>query len=368
MVFDEVSGTAVWYAPSGRFEDVAVGLYRVACDVEEVCPKLRGRWNCSDSGELSEEGIASTISWTRVSGISHADGSPVMVQGGMVEAWRDTDSSVLGPEDLLASMIFSRDLETAEKQQVDFKVFGVGPGVLSVLVRSMVRHLRPDHVWGVDDDGFVDDLMGHETANKKWTPLVGAVSWVRGLSGDVVVGYPVRGVEEYEGGLYFEAVSDRAGVVLAGLADHLEHLRVREGFGLDRSGYPESDERYQWDPPVRGNPVFQSVVAGVEIPGDGSPLPVYRVAGGPWGEDVEFHGHLWRGNDEVFVTALGGFPDGMTDYVIQGWGELARCQVGVLPEAAVNEWYLDNQSLVDRLTQYFTKEHIPTTIHYHPAG
>ena len=90
---------------------------------------------------------------------------------------------------------------------------------------------------------------------------------------------------------------------------------------------------------------------------------------------LPFHGHVWRSvpdpatnqphPQEIFLTALGGFPTNLPDTIIDGWAEHATHQIASIPPTAHNEWHLDNRDLANRLRQHFHDHNIPTRVYSH---
>lgn len=375
------SSVAVWYVTQGELRDLAPGLSRVLRDVNEVVPELcDDSWSFFVGGSfdvnegVNPEDIAASIKIRPVTGAWRWDGSPVTVERGGGSAYVGGEPGRFDIENNRANLRFYRDDGDSERQEVDLTVRGVSCDVLRVTVRSMVTHLEPDFVWGVNDD-FVSGLRAFQTAGRKFVPMVGVISWVRGLSADELVGHPVVNVEDYHNGLYFEAVSDQAGSALAALSDHLEHIKTRERLGMDPYYSPAPGSVYEHGTPLFGDRSYQARVVGVELPGDGGVPPVYEMRSFDGKPELVFHGHVSRsvtsedGHDqlvEVFLTALGGFPADLSDDLITKWGELARQQLAVIPEGGRNEWHLDNETLADRVRHYFQDQGIETEVIYHP--
>ena len=355
--------TAIWFNPDGKLRDFTPGVSRFLKDTEEIVPESKGKWFIIEENSTDAEVIASAISTSKVPGVRNADGSPVYSEGVSGEAYLAGDPDNFESDNFLGRFSLNRDVDQAEQQTFDLLLHRSTFPMLSKLVRSAAKHLHPDYISGINI-AFNQDMINARTASWDAVPLVGLVSWVRGLHPHELAGYPVTNIEEYEGGLYFEAISDQAGTTLAQLADHLEHIGTRHTLGLlpehSNSVWPN---RPGAPTPLYGNPTFQAYVAGLELPEDGSPLPVYVITD-PHGKELPFHGHVWRSvpdpatnqphPQEIFLTALGGFPTNLPDTVIEDWAEHATHQIASIPPTAHNEWHLDNRDLANRLRQHST--------------
>lgn len=367
--------TAIWFNPDGTLRDFTPGVSRFLKDAEEIVPESKGNWFIIEENSSTDaEVIASAISTRKVPGVRNADGSPVYSEGVSGEAYLDGDDDNLALENSVGRFRLHRDVDQAEQQTFDLLLHRSTFPMLSKLVRSAAKHLRPDYISGINI-AFNQDMINARTASWDAVPLVGLVSWIRDLHPRELAGYPVTNIEEYEGGLYFEAISDQAGTTLAQLADHLEHIGTRHALGLlperSNSVWPN---RPGAPTPLYGNPTFQAYVAGLELPEDGSPLPVYVITD-PHGKELPFHGHVWRSvpdpttnqphPQEIFLTALGGFPTNLPDTIIEGWAQHAIHQIASIPPTAHNEWHLDNRDLANRLRQHFHDHNIPTRVYSH---
>ena len=366
--------TAIWLNPDGKLRDFAPGVSRFLKDAEEIVPESKGNWFIIEENSTDAEVIASAISTSKALGTRKVDGSPVFYENVSGEAYLDGDDDNLELDNFVGRFWLHKDVDTAAEQTFDLLLHRSTFPMLSKLVRSAAKHLHPDYISG-SNDVFNQDMINARTASWNAVPLVGLVSWVRNLHPHELAGYPVTNIEEYEGGLYFEAISDQAGTTLAQLADHLEHIGTRHTLGLlperSNSVWPN---RPGAPTPLYGNPTFQAYVAGLELPEDGSPLPVYVITD-PHGKELPFHGHVWRSvpdpatnqphPQEIFLTALGGFPTNLPDTVIEGWAEHATHQIAAIPPTAHNEWHLDNRDLANRLRQHFHDHNIPTRVYSH---
>ena len=366
--------TAIWFNPDGKLRDFAPGVSRFLKDAEEIVPESKGNWFIIEENSTDAEVIASAISTSKALGTRKVDGSPVFYENVSGEAYLDGDDDNLELENSVGSFWLHKDVDTAAEQKFDLILHRSTFPMLSELVRSTAKHLHPDYISGINI-AFNQDMINARTASWNAVPLVGLVSWIRDLHPRELAGYPVTNIEQYEGGLYFEAISDQAGTTLAQLADHLEHIGTRHALGLlperSNSVWPN---RPGAPTPLYGNPTFQAYVAGLELPEDGSPLPVYVITD-PHGKELPFHGHVWRSvpdpatnqphPQEIFLTALGGFPTNLPDTIIEGWAEHATHQIASIPPTAHNEWHLDNRDLANRLRQHFHDHNIPTRVYSH---
>ena len=366
--------TAIWFNPDGTLRDFAPGVSRFLKDTEEIVPDSKGKWFIIEENSTDAEVIASAISTSKALGTRKVDGSPVFYENVSGEAYLDGNDDNLEPDNSVGSFWLHKDVDTAAEQTFDLLLHRSTFPMLSKLVRSAAKHLRPDYISG-SNDVFNQDMINARTASWNAVPLVGLVSWIRGLHPRELAGYPVTNIEEYEGGLYFEAISDQAGTTLAQLADHLEHIGTRHALGLlperSNSVWPN---RPGAPTPLYGNPTFQAYVAGLEIPEDGSPLPVYVITD-PHGKELPFQGQVWLSvpdpttnqhkHKEIFINALGGFPTNLPDTIIEGWAQHAIHQIASIPPTAHNEWHLDNRDLANRLRQHFHDHNIPTRVYSH---
>ena len=366
--------TAIWFNPDGTLRDFAPGVSRFLKDTEEIVPDSKGKWFIIEENSTDAEVIASAISTSKALGTRKVDGSPVFYENVSGEAYLDGNDDNLEPDNSVGSFWLHKDVDTAAEQTFDLLLHRSTFPMLSKLVRSAAKHLRPDYISG-SNDVFNQDMINARTASWNAVPLVGLVSWIRGLHPRELAGYPVTNIEEYEGGLYFEAISDQAGTTLAQLADHLEHIGTRHTLGLlperSNSVWPN---RPGAPPPRNGHPTIQAYVAGRALPADGSPRPRDGDPA-PHGKELPFHGHVWRSvpdpttnqshPQEIFLTALGGFPTNLPDTIIEGWAQHATHQIASIPPTAHNEWHLDNRDLANRLRQHFHDHNIPTRVYSH---
>ena len=222
--------TAIWFNPDGTLRYFAPGVSRFLKDTEEIVPNSKGNWFIIEENSTDAEVIASAISTSKVPGVRNADGSPVYSEGVSGEAYLDGDPDNFESDNFLGRFSLDRDVDQAEQQTFDLLLHRSTFPMLSELVRSAAKHLHPDYISGINI-AFNQDMINARTASWNAVPLVGLVSWVRGLHPQELAGYPVTNIEEYEGGLYFEAISDQAGTTLAQLADHLEHIGTRHEIG-----------------------------------------------------------------------------------------------------------------------------------------
>ena len=365
--------SAIWLNPVGELRDAAPGVSRVLQDIERLAPESQGKWFVmGEENGIDPETIASSIYTQAIEGIKKADGSPVFTEGTSGQAFFDGDPDNYEIENSIGNFSLHGNTDRPERQMFDLILHKSNFSLLSELVRSTAKHLHPDYI-SASNNTFIRDMLHGRTASWRELSLVGLVSWVRGLDPKELAGYPVVNVEEYEDGLYFEAASDQAGTTLARLADHLEHIGTRQRLGLPPKMnvfvWPDRIDRI----PLDGNPDFQGYVAGLVLPEDGSPLPTYVIKD-PHGQDLAFHGHVWRSvpdaagqprAQEVYLTAMGGFPANLPQAIIEGWSEQAIHQLAAIPTEAWNEWHLDNEQLADRLRQHFHNQQIPTQVYFH---
>lgn len=231
--------TAIWFNPDGKLRDFTPGVSRFLKDAEEIVPDSRGNWFIIEENSTDAEVIASAISTRKVPGTRKLDGSPVYSEGVSGEAYLDGDPDNLESDNSVGRFRLHRAVDRAGQQTFDLILHRSTFPMLSDLVRSAAKHLHPDYISG-SNIAFNQDMINARTASKRAVSLVGLVSWIRGLHPQELAGYPVTNVEEYEGGLYFEAISDQAGTTLAQLADHLEHIGTRHTLGLP----PNAAARY----------------------------------------------------------------------------------------------------------------------------
>ena len=223
--------TAIWLNPDGKLRDFTPGVSRFLKDAEEIVPESKGNWFIIEENSTDAEVIASAISTSKVPGTRKVDGSPVYSEGVSGEAYLDGDPDNFESDNFLGRFSLDRDVDLAEQQTFDLILHRSTFPMLSELVRSAAKHLHPDYISGINI-AFNQDMINARTASWNAVPLVGLVSWIRDLHPHELAGYPVTNIEEYEGGLYFEAISDQAGTTLAQLADHLEHIGTRHALGL----------------------------------------------------------------------------------------------------------------------------------------
>jgi len=172
--------TAIWFNPDGKLRDFAPGVSRFLKDTEEIVPESKGNWFIIEENSTDAEVIASAISTIKVPGVRNADGSPVYSEGVSGEAYLDGDPDNFESDNFLGRFSLDRDVDQAEQQTFDLLLHRSTFPMLSELVRSAAKHLHPDYISG-SNDAFNQDMINARTASWNAVPLVGLVSWVRGL-------------------------------------------------------------------------------------------------------------------------------------------------------------------------------------------
>lgn len=125
------------------------------------------------------------------------------------------------------------------------------------------------------------------------------------------------------------------------------------------------------------DPAYREQITGIIRPADGQPA-AHWVQTHSDGEQVRFHGHVWRGTEpnrqEVFLTAIGGYGQRLDDApgeelheITQTWVARARRQLEAMPPGAVNEWHVDDGRAAAWIHQHMENAGLPVHVLYTPS-